>query len=1066
MLRIWLAIIAGGLALTLLLTAMPAAALAVGGFYLTERTPPWVDQLVEQAVTTGVTYYAANFYDGELPPPDTVATTTEREFKTTQIFDRTGQQLLWEVYDPRGGNRQVVELERIPLHLRQATIALEDKTFYENPGVDIRGIVRAAYQNWRSGGIVGGGSSITQQLVKNVVIEPEQRFQQSYERKIKEVILSIELSNQYDKDTILGWYLNTINYGRRAYGVQAAAAEYFGKDVAELTIAESAMLAMLPNAPALYDPYTQPEAAVERQQIVLRRMLEEGFITQAEYQEALVEPVLGNLVQPFFSDEFRAPHFTLHVVRQLEEQFGRDLLYRGGLTVYTTLDYGVFQEQERLAREHIAALQAEGIDASNAAVVTMNPRTGEIVSMVGSLNYNDASIDGEINMALTPRQPGSSIKPYTYLTAFANGYTAASLVWDVRTTFDDYPNPPYVPENYERDYKGPILFRNALALSLNIPAVKVMDRVGIDKVIDQMHRLGINTLRREDVGLALTLGGGEITLLDHVFAMSVMANRGQMAGIPVDPLKQRPGYRELNPVSILRVEDAWGDIIYSYDEPQTRQVIAPQLAYLMQNVMSDNEARIGAYGPDNKLVLPDRPVAAKSGTTNDFRDGWLLGYTPQYVTGVWVGNADYRVMGREKPAPGAHVAAPIWQSAMMALHDGLPVEEFPVPEGMVQIEVCAPSGMLPTPYCPATKTEIFIEGTQPTTPDTLFQPFRICGDSGRLATIYCPEDQVRTEVFMMVPPEAADWARANNIPVAPAAYDASYGPAVGGGTVSIMSPAPYSYVSGTVPIEGNANVPPIIMAAPTPVPQSEPPVTAPELPPAPEPGEGGEEAPPPPPPGENPEPPPESPPPPPPEDPGGTGETGALTPPAGMQKVLFSQTIEVSNFQLYRVHVGQGLDPSYWIQIGPDHYTPRFNQTLEFWDTRGFPDGLYTLQLTVVKRDGSVEQTAVQVTLDNVAPTVSISYPYRDTIHTLGGDSWLNIQADASDNIALDRVEFYVDGQLLGTSSSIFNMRWTADQAGLAPGEERELELWAVAVDAAGNRAESEHVRVRVRARN
>lgn len=998
-LRMWLSVLSSLMVLTVLLVGVPSAGAAVGVLYLAERTPPWVDRIVEGIVVQGVSFYAANLYEGELPTPDEIASTTEREFKTTKIYDRTGQHLLWEVYDPRGGDRQVVELERISPHLRNATIALEDKTFYANPGVNLRGIARAAYLLIQSGEVQGGGSSITQQLVKLIAIAPEERFEQSWERKIKEAILAIELSNRYDKDTILEWYLNTINYGRRAYGAQAAAGEYFGKDVADLTIAEAAMLAMLPNAPALYDPKTRPEEAVQRQRLVLERMREEGYISPEEYEAALAEPVLEHLVLGGVqASDFKAPHFTNYVVEILTEKYGTDLLYRGGLTVITTLDYDLLLKQEELARAHLAAMQAEGVDASNAAVVTINPRTGEILSLMGSLDYNNADIDGQVNMALAPRQPGSSVKPYTYLAAFANGYTPASMIWDVRTVFDDYPNPPYVPENYERDYKGPVLFRDALALSLNIPAVKVMDVVGIDKVIDLMHRMGINTLRKEEVGLSMTLGGGEVTLLDHVYAFSVLANNGVMVGEPVSEALRRPGYRELNPVAILRIEDARGQILHSYTQPETRQVIDPKLAYLMQNIMSDNESRIPAFGQDNKLVLPDRPVAAKTGTTNDFRDGWTLGFTPQFATGVWVGNADYRDMGQE--APGGSVAAPIWQQVMIHLHQGQPVEQFPVPAGIVQVQVCKRSGMLPTPNCPEVKTEIFIEGTQPTTPDTLFQPFRICGNSGRLATVYCPPAQTRVQVFMMIPPEAEDWARSENIPLPPVAYDATYGP-VAGGPVAITNPAPYGYVRGTVTIQGNASVPPIVQE-----------VVTPTIP---------------------------------------ISGTEALPPEP------------LTNFQLYRVQVGQGLDPSSWINIGPDHLESRSNETLEFWNTTGFANGLYTLQLTVLKLDGTVQRSAVQVYVDNTAPTIALTYPYADQTYELGGDSWLNFQAEAEDNIAMDKVEFYVNGRFFDSSSSSFNVRWTLENAGLSDGQEREIEVWAVAVDAAGNRKESERIRFRVR---
>ncbi len=1006
-LRLWLGGVAALLFFTFISVVVPATAAGVGFLYLDERTPLWADRIVESVVVAGVSFYAENIYAGELPAPSSVAESTAREFKTTKVYDRTGQHLLWEVYDPRGGNRQVVALDSISPNLINATIALEDKTFYENPGLNLRGIARAAYLNVASGAIQGGGSSITQQLIKLVAIDPEERYEQSYERKIKEAILAIELSRLYDKETILEWYLNTINYGNLAYGAEAAANTYFGKNARDLTIGEAALLAIIPNAPATYDPFTQPERSIERQRIALRRMWEENYLTYEAYEKALAEPVLDHLVRPIYAEEFKAPHFTLYAVRALEEllqtQYGNtDLLYSGGLTVYTTLDYEQFLRQEAFAREHIAAMQAEGVDASNASIVTINPRTGEIVTMVGSLDYHNAEIDGEINMATAPRQPGSSIKPYTFLTAFMNGYTPASMVWDVRTVFDDYPNPPYVPENYYRDYNGPVLFRDALAQSLNIPAVKVMDLVGIETVIDTMHRMGINTLRKEDVGLALTLGGGEVTLLDHVFAFGVMANNGVMVGQPVPALEQRPGFRELDPVAILSVVDARGEIIHSYTIPETRQIITPQHAFLMQSVMSDNQARIPTFGEDNKLVLPDRPVAAKTGTTNDFRDGWTLGFTPQYVVGVWVGNADYRDMGQE--APGGSVAAPVWQRAMMALHEGLPVEPFSAPPGIVQAPICAKSGMLPSPNCPEVKTELFIEGSEPTTPDTLYQTFRLCGNSGRLATVYCPPEQVQTQVFMIFPPEAEDWARASNLPLPPISYDSSYGPSTEGGPVSILAPAPYGYVSGSVIIEGNAYFP------------STPVVNTTEV-------------------------------------------------VSGTETLYQTETSYVSNFRLYRVAVGQGLDPTAWIQIGPDHFQTRSNATLETWNTRGFTDGLYTLLLSAVGWDDSVQRSTVQVYVDNVAPEVEITYPYPGEAYELGGDSWLNIQAEATDNITMDRVEFYINGQMIESSRSTFNVRWMREEAGLADGEEREVEVYAVAFDAAGNRTQSEPMRILVRAR-
>lgn len=969
---LFLQIVAGLLLVIFTAVMIPTAAAGLGVAYLAEMTPPWIDHVVEGTAGWAVDLYATNFYKGELPTPADLERQTEREFKTTKIFDRTGQHLLWEVYDPQGGNRQVVPLERIPLHLRQATIALEDKTFYENPGVNLRGIARAFYTNIRTGDIAQGGSSITQQLIKNVLINPEERYEQSYERKIKEVILSMEISRRYSKDQILGWYLNTINYGRLAYGVQAAAATYFDKNVEDLTVAEAAMLAALPNAPALYDPFTEPEAAKARQEIVLTRMFQEGYLSFDQLVAAKAEPVLQHLAQPKRYD-IQAPHFVFYVQKQLEEKYGADLLYRGGLTVYTTLDLNAYNVAVEAARVHVTELQQDPEKhVTNAAVVVLNPRTGEILAMVGSLDYFNPDIDGQVNVATALRQPGSSIKPFNYVTAFAKGYTPSTLVWDVRTVFDDSPNPPYVPENYDRKYHGPVLLRDALANSYNIPAVKVLQMVGVRSMLQTAHRMGINSLDRDDYGLSLTLGGGEVSLLDLTYAYSVFANNGVMAGKPVPRERVQPGYRELDPVAILRVEDAQGRLLEAYPQPETREVLSPQLAYLITSILSDNEARTPAMGANSPLLL-SRPAAAKTGTTNDFRDNWTIGYTPQLVTGVWVGNADNAEMGHVSGLDGA---APIWQTVMERLLADKPVESFAIPTGLVQVQVCADSGLLPTPACPRTKTEIFIAGTQPTTPDTLHQVFRICRTTGKLATVYCPPDQVEERVYTVYPPEAMDWVRENNLPVPPNEYDTSFGPVMIAGTIGIASPPPYAYVSGVVPISGTARA---------------------------------------------------------------------------------------DTFQLYRIAIGQGLDPASWIQVGPDHPDQRENSILEFWDTAGM-EGLYTIQLTVLQHDGTADRSTVQVTVDNAAPQAKITYPFPDQVYTLGQDEWVNIQADAQDNIAMQKVEFYVDGRQFDQSTvAPFNRKWTLDhEAALNPGQTREHELYVVAVDQAGNRTRSEPIRIKV----
>ena len=743
-------------------------------------------------IGTAVGVYA--YFAKDLPDPSRIETEQE-EFETTEIYDRTGQVLLYEVFDPRLGDRTWVPLEQIPLYLRQATIAIEDKTFYENPGFDIRGFARAFYYYILRGGRVQGGSTITMQLVKNVLIPPEERYRVLYSRKIKEFILALEVSRRYSKDQILEWYLNSNFYGNLAYGVEAAAKVYFDKPVQELNLAECAMLAAIPQFPAL-NPIDAPKEARKRQHLVLDAMMRQGYITPEQAVAAKYQKLDIKAREERY--DIIAPHFSIYARKRLEEMFGPDLVYRGGLRVYTTIDLEMQNQAQEIARRWIAELQAQDRNVSNAAVVAIRPQTGEILVMLGSLDYWDDKIAGQINMALAHRQPGSAFKPFTYVTAFSQGYTAATMIMDVRTAFPDPPNPPYVPENYDRKYHGPVRIRQALARSINMPAVKVLDMVGIENVLNTAHRLGINTLNEDYYGLSLTLGGGEVTLLDMTYAFSVFANGGTMAGVPVK--EPRPGYRELDPVAILRVEDRDGNIIWQYTAPETRQVLSPQLAYLITDILADNNARAPAFGWESPLKL-SRPAAAKTGTTNDFRDAWTIGYTPQLAVGVWVGNSGNEAMNH---VPGSRGAAPIWHDFMEKVLEDMPVEEFKRPPGFEEVEVCSVSGMLPTEHCPHKIKEIFIEGTAPTAYCNVHQVFRVNKETGKLATVYTPPELVEERVYEIYPPEAADWVREQGIPQPPTQYDTAYGPIPATGDVAIISPAPYAYVRDVVPIIGNA----------------------------------------------------------------------------------------------------------------------------------------------------------------------------------------------------------------------------------------------------------------------
>jgi len=968
--------------------------------------------IVVSGVSAAAGVYA--YFTQDLPEPEQIEA-AEQNFETTKIYDRTAGTLLYEVIDPYGGDRTWVTLDQIPGDLICATVAIEDRDFWENPGVNLRGIARAIWADIR-GQQIQGGSSITQQLIKNVVIEPERRYVSAegpewkdYERKITEVLLAYRISQKYSKEQILEWYLNTNFYGNLAYGIDAAARVYFGKGASGLTLAEAATLAAIPQFPGM-NPFDNPDEARERQHLVLDAMVRQGCISPEEAVAAKYEPWnLAKFVERF---DMKAPHFSVYVRKQLEDMFGPEVVYRGGLRVYTTIDLDLQEQAQCVARAHVRRLSGEdeatviqeaiedgclaaqflpplrassvGRDhyVSNAAVAVIRPATGEILGLVGSLDYWDESIDGHFNVAADGlRQPGSSFKPFTYVTLLSQGYNAAHMFLDVRTAFQQPTGYPYVPENYDRKYHGPQRMRSALANSYNIPAVGALQLAGVDNVIRTAHRMGINTLNRglDYYGLSLTLGGGEVRLLDMVYAFSVFANSGRMYGAPVPEGQQGAGYRELDPVAILRVEDRNGNVLYEYDQPESRDILSPQLAYLMNSILSDRRARWAAFGHPNPLELADdRPAAVKTGTTDDFRDGWCIGYTPQLAAGVWVGNSDNSEM---KFVAGVTGAAPIWHAVMEYALQGEEMVPFVRPEGLVERAVCAVSGQLPTEHCP-TVNELFIPGTEPTERCHVHQVFRVNRETGRLCTVYTPPELCEERVYEVYPPEAADWIASlpeeRRPATPPTEYDTIYGPSRSDADVAIISPAPYSYIRGTVPITGNAK--------------------------------GGD-------------------------------------------------------FNFYRVVFGPGLNPSEWMQIGSEHGDQVDHGLLEFWDVGGL-DGLYSLRLSVVDHSMALREATIQVTVDNISPTLDLTYPEDGAEYEYGYDEWANVNAEVQD-YSIARVEFYVyrgneaspppEGLEPFAVRTIapFNVNWTIGEVG-------EHTFYVIAVDAAGNVTKSDAVTIKV----
>lgn len=619
-----------------------------------------------------------------LPEPDQLM---EREVaQSTIIYDRTGENILYEVH----GNEQrtLVNLDEIPDHIKWATIAIEDKNFYEHKGISLWGIFRGVVWQTIRGKRAQGGSTLTQQLAKNAVLTSERTIT----RKVKEWILAYRIEQKYEKDEILQMYLNEIPYGSVAYGVEAASQRYFGKSVKEINVAEAAILAALPQAPSKYSPYgSNLDLLIGRQHYILNLMYDQGYISEAKKEAAK----LYELEFKAPSEDIEAPHFIMYVKELLSEKYGEKMVEQGGLKIYTTLDLYKQKIAEEVVKKY-AEQNEEKYNASNAALVSLDPKNGQILSMVGSKDFFNQDIDGQVNVAISSRQPGSSIKPLIYASLFDKGYTTKTILYDVLTNFSNNEDKPYEPHNYDLKEHGPVTIRKALAGSLNIPAVKAIYLAGIDNVLDFADELGYSTLKdRDRFGLSLVLGGGEVKLLEHTNAFSAFAREGKIN----------------EPSVILKVVDRNGEILEEWEEDQ-EEVLKPEVARAINSILSDNEARAYAFGTENWLTLGDRPVAAKTGTTNDYKDAWTIGYTPSLVSGVWVGNNNNSEMNRG--ASGGTVAAPIWHDFMKQVLGDTPIEDFkdleeeetgkPVLDGEIgggnKVKIDKISGLLATEHTP------------------------------------------------------------------------------------------------------------------------------------------------------------------------------------------------------------------------------------------------------------------------------------------------------------------------------------------------------------------------------
>lgn len=650
-------------------------------------------------------FLAFLFLARNLPEPGSVKRNTGF---STVILDRDGK-TLYELYEDK--NRIPVSIKDVPTHLKQATIAIEDKSFYSHQGFSTWGIVRSVFRILTTGNLVSG-STLTQQLVKNVLLTQDQTLS----RKVKEVVLAVEIERRFTKDEILEMYLNESPYGGTFWGAQSASKGYFDKDVKDLNLVESAIMAGLPQRPSYYNPLSGKEGAFKgRTKDVLRRMREDKYITKEEEKKALAD-----LEKISFKNApgvaIEAPHFIFYVRALVAEKFGEKILDQG-IKIKTTLSLDAQKEAEKVLNEEVKKLKSASV--GNGSTVVLDSKTAQILAMVGSYDYNDEEF-GRFNTTTALRQPGSAVKPITYATAFEQGYTPSSLVMDVQTEFPDQGEKVYSPVNYDGKFRGPVQYRFALANSLNVPAVKVLANVGIRNFLQKAYDMGLTSFEPTKAnlkrfGLSLTLGGGETTLLDLTSAFSVFARGGT----------------RIEPISILEIRDNKDKVIFKASDPKPKQVLTPGVSFLISHILSDNTARSEAFGSNSFLRVPGKTVAVKTGTTNDKRDNWTIGFTKDVTVGVWVGNNDNSPMN-QKIASGVTGASPIWNRIMKNMlktySDGLMAK----PDEVDALQVDAFLGGLPKDGYPI-RSEYFVKGTEPKSMSPFYKKLKFSKSTGKLA---------------------------------------------------------------------------------------------------------------------------------------------------------------------------------------------------------------------------------------------------------------------------------------------------------------------------------------------
>ncbi len=705
---------------------------------------------------------------------------------STRIYDRH-ERLLYEILPTEQGRNNSLAFAEMPTHCINAVVATEDANYYSHPGVDPVGILRALVINIQGGDIIAGGSTITQQTARVLLLDPQQQAERTLRRKLREMVLALQLQSRYSKEDVLALYMNQVYFGNLAYGIDGAARAYFQKSAQDLSLAECALLAGVVQNAIINDPLTNFDNAKGRQAIVLDLMVQNGYITENESISAKQDELQFAAV----SFPIDAPHFVMEIWRLLERDYPNEL-HAGGLDVITTVDRHWTAHAQDIVQKQLFALNNPDdgslpSNANNAAVVALDPITGEVLTMLGSPDFFDEDIDGAVNAAMAYRQPGSTLKPFTFAEAmntdYPNPYTAATMILDVATPFITNKLESYTPANYGLFEHGPVLAREALASSYNIPAVVALEHIGVQRFVQFVSNLGLDNLAdNTEVDLSITLGGGEVRLIDLVEAYSAFANTGY----------------DIEPQYILKITDADKNVLFEYDAPAlTRRVIDEQVAYIITDILSDNNARIPSFG-DNSPLNVGFPAAAKTGTTTDFRDNWVVGYTPDLVVGVWVGNANNTAM---MDITGVSGAGPIYNLFMRTVKRGEPTPDFIRPDGLINVDVCRLSGLLPNEYCSHLINEIFIPSTEPTEIDTFHQMFTIDIETGLIANDKTSPENIVEQVFLILPQEARDWAIRNGVSQPPMdapvlAPDADEG-------IRLLSPDPYTIfeISDITPID-------------------------------------------------------------------------------------------------------------------------------------------------------------------------------------------------------------------------------------------------------------------------